>query len=99
MLALLDRLLDAAKDHPAEGEVTRVVAHTVPAAFSFLGVAVFQTVNDSPGEGVVGPRAGDKRVECHVLVLAFIHVEWMKVERGEDFDTVAIDHDETRTDE
>ena len=55
--ALLDRLLDASKDHATQGEVTGMVAHPVPAAIPVLHVPAFQTVDDTLGLGIVWPRA------------------------------------------
>jgi len=44
---VVDRLLDAAKDHGAEREVARVVAHPVPAATAaLLDAASLQTLDD-----------------------------------------------------
>jgi len=76
-----------------------MVAHPVPAAVTFLDVATFQTVDDSLGQSVIRPSTGDKGVECHVLVPTLIHVKRMNVELGEDFDTTAVDYEETRTDQ
>ena len=47
-LAVVDRLLDAAKDDAAEREVARVVAHPVPATTTatLLTVASLQTIDD-----------------------------------------------------
>ena len=54
-LAVVDRLLDAAKDHGAERKVARVVAHPVPAAV--LAVASLQTVDDLQCTTGVGQNA------------------------------------------
>ena len=57
-LAVVDRLLDAAKDHGAEREVARVVAHPVPAATAaLLAVASLQTVDDLQCTTGVGQNA------------------------------------------
>jgi len=98
-LAVLDGLLDAAKDHSTQREVTRMVAHPVSTAVTFFDVAAFQTVNYSLGQGIIGPSTRDKRVKCHVFVSAFIHVKRMNVELGKDFDARAVYYDETHKDQ
>ena len=98
-LAVFDRLLDAAKNHPTKGEVPGVVAHTVPTVITLVDVPSFQTVDDLLSYGVIRPRARDEGIECHVLVFTLVHVERMKVERGKDLDTTAVEYYETRADQ